>query len=215
MKKLLICILLLTFMAAGCTSKNSLTLKGDIQNNIVSAVSTVSGKIIQMNYQQGEPVKKGDIIAVIDSTSQKYAVGQLQAVVDMKKAKLAELQAGTRPNKLSRPKLRFMLQSTAGPLVAGNRSEQIAQGKISVSMAQEAVDSAQITYDYNKTQYTKALELFKTGALSQNDLDAAKLKSDTAETQLATAKLQLESAKAQLNLLQNGVCLSGNRRGSS
>jgi HlyD family secretion protein len=50
------------------------TLKGDVQNNIVSAVSVTSGKIVQMKVAQGQPVKKGDLIAMVDNTNQKYAV---------------------------------------------------------------------------------------------------------------------------------------------
>ena len=51
MGKLFICILVFAFTATGCSSSN-LTLKGDIQNNLISAVSTVPGKIIQMNSRR-------------------------------------------------------------------------------------------------------------------------------------------------------------------
>lgn len=89
MKKLLMCFVFISLIASGCSVNSSnLTLKGDIQNNIISATSIIPGRIIEMNKQQGEPVKKDDIIAVIDNTNQKFTVDQLQAVVNMKKAKL-------------------------------------------------------------------------------------------------------------------------------
>ncbi|MCX7614462.1 MAG: HlyD family efflux transporter periplasmic adaptor subunit [Clostridiales bacterium] len=206
MKKAFILIIIFVFFTSGCSGlKNDLILKGDIQNNIVSAVSTFSGKIIQFNFQQGEPVKKGDIIAVIDNTNQSYAVLQQQAIVNMKKAKLQELLAGTRPEQIEQAEAQVhAAKAQLDLLLAGNRSEQIQQGKINVSNAQESVNLAQITYDYNKTQYSKALDLFKSGALSQNDLDSAKLKSDTSQKQLMSAKLQLESAKTALTLLEDG-----------
>ncbi len=205
MKKIFLCILCLAFIVAGCSANpGNLTLQGDIQNNIISAISTVSGKIIKMNKQQGELVKRGDIIAVIDNTNQKYVVDQLQAIVNMKKAKLEELQAGARPQQIA--------QAEAQVRAA---KEQLN----GVSIAQKALSSAQITYDYVDAQYKKTLTLYKEGALSKDELDKAKYKSDTAANQLSTAKYQLENAKmqfsaaranydaanAQLDLLQSGA----------
>lgn len=200
MKKLMGWILILAFIATGCSSSGTLTLKGDIQNNIITSSSTVAGRIIKMNKQQGEPVKKGDIIAVIDNISQKYTVDQLQAVVNMKKAKLAELQAGTRPQQIE--------QAQAQARAAKDQLN-------GVSVAEEAVSAAQITYDYVNTQYKKTLTLFREGALSQSELDSAKYKLDTAAKQLSSAKYQLkefsaaqanyDAANAQLKLLQSGA----------
>jgi len=193
-------------MTTGCFLKSDkLTLKGDIQNNIISATSTVSGRIIQMNKQQGEPVKIGDIIAVIDNSSQKYSVDQLQAVVNMKKARLDELKAGTRPQQIQQAQAQVRAaKAQLDLLISGNRAEQIEQAKDGVSIAQETLNTAQITYDYVNTQYNNTSELYKEGALSKNELDNAKYKLDTAAKQLSSAKSVLESAKQQLVLLQKG-----------
>jgi len=167
MKKLFAYIIAIAFIAAGCSSNSgSVTLKGVIQNNIVSSNSTVSGKITEMKVQQGQKVKKGDVIAVIDNVNQKYNVDQLQAVVNMKKAKLEELQAGT-------------------------RTEQIAQ-------ARETLDTAQKTSDYQSNQYEITLKLYESGAASKAELDAVRLKAETASNQLSTAQ-------SQLGLLNSGA----------
>lgn len=206
MKKLLICIVGLALLTTGCSSKsNTLTLKGDIQNNIISADSIVAGKIVEMNKQQGEPVKKGDIIAVIDNSNQKYAIDQLKAVVNMKKAKLEELQAGTRPQLIEQAQAQVRsAKAQLDLLIAGNRSEQIYQAKNGVSIAQEALNTAQTTFDYINIQYKKTLELYTEGSLSKSELDNAKYKLDTAAKQKNTAQYQLRSAKEQLTLLQKG-----------
>ena len=181
MKRILTFCMFIALMtlASGCSSNSSeLTLKGDIQNNIISSNSTVQGKIIEMKKQQGETVKKGEVIAIIDSVNQKYTVAQLQAVVTMKKAKLEELQAGS-------------------------RSQQVTQAKNNVSISGEVVDAAQLNYDYISTLYNNTLACFNSGIISKADLDASKFKLDTAATQLSTAKYQLANSKQQLNLLQN------------
>ncbi|MBU8878512.1 HlyD family efflux transporter periplasmic adaptor subunit [Bacillus sp. FJAT-29790] len=226
---------------AGCSVKVSnlmskkgsenLTLTGDIQNNIISATSTVSGKITEMNKEQGEPVKKGDIIAVIDPTNQKYVVDQLQAVVHMKKAKLEELQAGSRPQQIEQAQAHVRaieakleeLQAGTRPqqieqaqanvraakaqldlVTSGNKEEQIEQAKNNVSIAQEALNSQQITYNFENTQYNKALTLYNEGIIPKNELDQVELKLDTAAKQLSSLEYQLENAKQQQALLQKG-----------
>jgi len=206
MKKLFMCSLLILFIATGCSSNsNTLTLKGDIQNNIVSATTTISGKIIEMKKQQGEFVKKGDVIAIIDSANQKYVVDQMQAVVNMKNAKLDELQKGTRPEQISQAEAQVRAaKAQLDLLTSGNRNEQIEQAKNEVSIAENAVNSAQTSYDYVNNQYNNTSQLYEKEALSKSSLDDVKYKLDTAASQLSSAKFKLESSKQQLKLLQEG-----------
>lgn len=206
MKRLFMCSLVILFIFTGCSSNsNILTLKGDIQNNIISATTTISGKIIEMKKNQGEAVKKGDIIAVIDNTNQKYVVDQMQATVNLKKAKLEELQIGTRPEQIEQAEAQVRSsKAQLDLLTAGNRSEQIEQSENDLSIAQDAVISAQSTYDYVNTQYNNTSQLYESGAIPKSTLDDAKLKFATTTTQLSSAKSKLENAKQQLQLLEKG-----------
>lgn len=206
MKKLFMCSLFILFIATGCSSNsNNLTLKGDIQNNIISATTTISGKIIEMKKQQGETVKKGDVIAIIDNTNQKYVVDQLQAVANMKMAKLEELQTGTRPEQIEQAEAQVhAAKAQLDLLTSGNRNEQIEQSKNEVKIAEDAVNSAQATYDYVNNQYSITSQLYESEAASKNDLDDSKYKLDTETNQLSSSKYKLESAKQQLQLLQEG-----------
>jgi len=206
MKKLFMCSLLILFIATGCSSNsNTLTLKGDIQNNIVSATTTISGKIIELKKQQGETVKKGDVIAIIDSANQKYVVDQMQAVVNMKNVKLDELQKGTRPEQISQAEAQVRAaKAQLDLLTSGNRNEQIEQAKNEVSIAENAVNSAQTSYDYVNNQYNNTSQLYEKEALSKSSLDDVQYKLDIAASQLSSAKFKLESSKQQLKLLQEG-----------
>jgi HlyD family secretion protein len=208
MKKIWMCMLVVGLMTTGCSlmsSSSTSTVKGSIEYNMISAISTVSGKITTMNKQQGELVKKGDIIAVIDNTNQTYMVDQLQAVVNIKKAKLEELQAGTRPQQIKQAEAQVQaVKAQLDLLTSGNRKEQIEQAKNHVFIAQEALNSAKITVDYVTAQYNKALNLYQEGSLSKDELDSSKYKLDTTANQVTTAQYQVEAAKQQLALLQNG-----------
>lgn len=206
MKKLFMCSLTVLFLTTGCSlNSDTLTLKGDIQNSIVPATSTVSGKIIEMKKNQGETVKKGDVIAVIDNVTQKYTFDQMQAVVNIKKAKLDELKVGTRPEQIEQAEAQARAAKyQLDLLTAGNRSEQIKQAEDEVSISETAVNSAQANYDYIKTQYNNTSQLYDKDAVPKSTLDDAKLKLDTTSDQLSTAKYKLESAQQQLKLLQDG-----------
>lgn len=209
MRKLFMFGSIIFFLATttGCSSNsNILTLKGDIQNNIAPATSTVSGKIIEMKKNQGETIKKGDIIAVIDNTNQKFNVDQMQALVNMKKAKLEELQIGTRQEQIDQAEAQVRAaKAQLELLTSGNRTQQIEQAKNEVSIAQDAVNSSQTSYDYINTQYNNTTQLYQSGAVAKSTLDDAKYKLDTASTQLSSAKLKFESATEQLSLLQEGA----------
>lgn len=206
MKKLLTYSLIILFLFTGCSSNGKvLTLKGDIQNNIVSATSTISGKIVEMKKNQGEAVKKGDIIAVIDNVNQKYVVDQMQATVNIKKAKLEELQSGSRPEQIEQAEAQARAsKAQLDQLLAGNRTEQIEVAKNDVSIAQDSVNSAQATYDNINTQYNNTVQLYQSDAVSKSTLDDAKLKFDTTSAQLSSAKSKLETTKQQLQLLEEG-----------
>lgn len=204
MKKIIGIIMLLMIMFSGCT-KSSITLEGDIQNNISSAISTVSGKIIEMNKKQGEPVKKGEVIAVIDHTNQKYLVEQSQAVVNMKQAKLDEIKNGARPEELEAAEAQTRAaKAQLDLLLSGNRNEQIQQAKNEVAIAEESLKTATISYDNANIKYEDVVKLYEEGVLSKYELDYKKLELDTSMNQLSSAQYRLENAKQQLQLIEEG-----------
>lgn len=184
---------------------DTLKLNGSIENQVVSAVSTVSGKIVEMNKNQGEKVKKDDVIATIDSRNQEFAIEQLQAVVDLKSAKIEEIKAGARPQQIKQLEAQVKAAKAQWDLAAtGSRAEQKKQAQVAVSIATEAVNTAQISYDYVSDVYENAQTAFDKGLMTQADLDGAKYKKDLAARQLSTAKYQKDNASAQYALVLKG-----------
>ncbi|ULL19190.1 HlyD family efflux transporter periplasmic adaptor subunit [Paenibacillus sp. H1-7] len=200
---------LITGMMTGCSLKSGsspVTVKATIEYNQISAVSTVSGKIIRLNKQQGEPVNKGEVLAVIDNANPTYVVDQWQAVVQAKKARLEEVEAGSRPEQIRQAEAQAeAAKAKLDLLLSGSRPEQIEQAQSQVLMAEEALSNAGITLDYLRIQQNKAANLYDLGQLSKDELDNAKYKTDTAAKQQAAAKHQLEASKQQLALLKNGA----------
>jgi len=193
MKKLFVFILFVALIATGCSSNpDKLTLKGDIENNIISANSTEPGKIIKMNKQQGQPVKKGDIIAVIDNTNQKYAVDQLEAVLTMKKAKLDELQAGARPQQIEQAEAQVNASYAQLDLITSTSGAKA-----------QAITVARSNYDAAKAQ----LSLVKSGA-TKRDISIAKADIVESVAQLNQARNTL--ANCNIVSLADGIIISKN-----
>jgi HlyD family secretion protein len=227
MKKIFIIGLsLLSLLSAGCTKdQDTAAIKGEVQNNIISANSTAAGKIVEMKAEQGQRVKKGDIIAVIDNTNQKYAVDQLQAVVDIKQAKLEELKAGTRPEQIQQGQAQAnaaraqvnVAKDQLAKVAGGARAEEIASAQAAVDQAEASLSGARVskhnlqkaldTAESDYCELLKSMSSFKdskgdyspASALAELDsLLAAKVITEAQYTEKANSINQLFMKKSQL-----------------
>jgi HlyD family secretion protein len=173
----------IVLILAGCNplrQSSSLVLKGVVETQILSHYSEVSGKILKLPIELGQQVKAGDVIAEIDDSNEQYALEQLKAGLAKKQAVLADLQSTTDP-------------------------AEIKQGENNVTLAQKAIERAQLASDRAKKDHETAQTLFSKGAIAQASLDDAKYKADLAELDLITAQTQLDSASQKLVLLKKGV----------
>jgi len=79
---IIVLLIIITLILLNVSRGGDLKLPGVVEGTIYSQVSEVSGKIIEMNVQLGSPVKKGDIIARIDSINLQYTLEQLQLALE-------------------------------------------------------------------------------------------------------------------------------------
>jgi HlyD family secretion protein len=81
-------------------SKNQLRLQGHIEAYQTDLAFKVSGKIIKINYQEGDWIKVGDVVAELDPQELKDEVEQARAKLAQAKANLDKYQAGYRPQEV-------------------------------------------------------------------------------------------------------------------
>ena len=67
--------------------------------NTVSLKSRVDGQIMQVNFQEGQDVRKGDLLIVIDERPFQVALAQAQANLQRDEAQLANAKAQYERNK--------------------------------------------------------------------------------------------------------------------
>lgn len=166
---ILILILIVAAIVIFLVNRGGSTYIGEVESTVFSHTSEVSGKILEMPVEIGQHVKKGDILAVIDSKDQNYAYEQLQVALEKKKLALSDLKI-----------------SGAGS------DDSLAQN--SLSIAQANYKSAKAAYKKAYDDYQNALKLESEGAISRDAMESTKLKSDSAANAMTAAKAQLDNA---------------------
>ncbi len=161
-------------------SSSELVLAGIVETNIYPHYSEVSGKIIDLPVELGQTVKAGDVLAVLDDRNERNALEQLQETLAKKKAALAELSTGV-------------------------EAEELKQSANSVSLAEIALEKAQLSRDQAKKEYERLVPLCEAGAVAQSELDKAEYQWKLAEAAAHTAALELDNARQKLALLQKGT----------
>ena len=188
------------------TIASSVPVTGNIQALAdVQLSARAAGRVLAVNYREGQTVRAGQIVVQQDTTD-------LQANVRQAQANIAQAQANVASNvaKLSQAQTNYALQiQTARQAVAqaraqvsaanqnyrkvkgGSRPQQILQGRSQVLLAKANLDNAQTILTRNKN-------LFSQGAIAKADLD-------TAQTNYAVQVQSYQNAQQSLSLTQAGA----------
>lgn len=202
-KYVAVCILLFSlFGLAACGTKeeskvSAVTKKeqqgveafGTIKATIVKdLVADFSGNIKQVNVKEGQKVKKGDSLFVLD-------INEYQMQIDEKEREL----------KAAEYELQRLVNSTSGEQKDIKRlqndlaSKQTKLKNSSDSDIQKALSNLKYTQDlYNKAlkDFSSEEALFKAGAISQSELDSAKKDVNAKNKAAEDAKYDIDILKA-------------------
>ena len=149
------------------------------------------GLLADLNVEQGDTVKQGQIIARMDNSEIKMRILQYQANLEQAKAQLAESEAGSRPEEIAQAKARVdQAQAQLAIIRDGNRLQEIQQ-------AQAQVDSAKASVALTQSRVKRYQDLAKDGAISQDSLEQY-------VSENSKAKANLEEAQRRLSLLKVG-----------
>lgn len=155
-------------------------------NGVVQAVQKInlspedSGRIAQVYVKEGDRVKKGQIIARMDSERVEAQVNQYRAL--LKKAK-ADLE-------LTR---------------LGNRSEEISEAKARVATAQASVNAAEARLKRATEERLRNQNLVREGAISRNAFEEFVTKEREAKANKQEELARLREQRSSLNKANNGA----------
>lgn len=135
----------------GKQEQGVLTVSGNVEVTEVNMGFKTSGRVVELLVEEGQKVKKGDKLAILDSAEIESQVAQHRAYLNETITRLQELKAGSRP-------------------------QEIEQATANVKYAEAELIKA-------KKDYERAEVLYKNGAISAQQMDAARNVHDTAQSQ--------------------------------
>jgi HlyD family secretion protein len=199
---------------------NHIHVSGNIELTEVDISFKVPGKLVQRTVDEGDFVKKGQLIARIDRDQmdrQKArdvaGVSSAGFQMDQSRTAIAYQEASLEADiELKRAELKAA-QAHLDELVAGSRPQEIQEARASVSDTQAQYEQAKLDWD-------RAQTLFKNDDISKSQFDQFRARFDSTQAMLKQAqerlalsvegprKEQIDYARAQVAQAQAALKLS-------
>ncbi len=174
--------------------RSFLTVSGLVEpNEIVRVYAKTVGQAKELLVQEGDDVKKGDILVRMDDEQIRLQVAQAKATLDSAQASLEKVQAGARPQEISQAEA-AMRQAKINLGSAEENYLRMEKLFSEGAVSEQQYDQAKGQYKIAQAQYQSANESYKLvmeGA-SQPDIRVV-------EAQVRQAQSALEIAQSQLN----------------
>ncbi len=201
MKKALVLILLVAGLAAGgwywrqsreSGDSSILVLHGNVDIRQVSLAFDGSGRIAELQVEEGDRVEAGQEIGRLDTRTLELHAQQAEAQVEAQRQALLKLQNGTRPEEIAQARAQLAAAEASAVLAEETltRTTRLREtGATSVSALDQAraeAEAARATVEQSRA----ALHLAESGARDED---------------IAAAEAQLASAQASLALLRHQI----------
>ena len=156
-----------------------LQLIGTVDANEVIVSSKIPGRIQSLTVEEGDPVKTGQLIAVIESKDLEAALKAAEATAAGNDWKLREAQETERENN-------------------GETSNATLAAEAQVKAAQASLAQAQANLDHQKADTSRTVALAAQGIMSAQSRDEAETSLQAAQAAVNTARGNFDSAEASL-----------------
>ncbi|MGX5720349.1 efflux RND transporter periplasmic adaptor subunit [Shinella zoogloeoides] len=202
MKRILLIVLLLAALAAGAwwyrhrdSGPTELVLYGNVDFRQVTLAFNGNGPVAEVLVEEGAAVKKGEVIARLDTGRIRPQIDQAVAQVEAQQANLTRLKNGNRPEEIAQARANL----AAAEAEAANARLQLERQSALVpraAVSQQALDnarSASAVAEAKVDASRKALDLLVAGTRAE-DIQQAAAQLRAAEAQVAFLKAELDDA---------------------
>lgn len=210
-------ILPLFLFISGCFNQkgeSSIYINGRIEGDQYDVGTKYGGKVVAVFHDEGDNVKKGEILARIDSSEVnaelKRAEAAYRASLSALKAKEAELSFYREKLSSLRAKLSELKKTVE--IGIGTAKDRLKAAQSQLLSAKANYEKARAAFEKAEKDYTRYKNLYSRRVISESQFDQVKLAYETAKADLKAAEELLNSSKANLSAAKKGVELSENRR---
>ena len=185
------------FVAPPKIPRSMVALSGRIEGDDSAVAPKTMGRILEIRFREGDSVKAGETIAVLDDDQVFARADQARAAVTVAEARLKSSrdQIGVLQEQLQQNDL----QTEQSKLDASGRVRQ-AEADVAAAEADLANQEAAFQIaDFDRTAYNK---LRKTDAVSERQAKQANATAEQQAAAVAAAKRRLESVRGVLTMAQ-------------
>lgn len=179
-------------------NQDVLTVSGVLETNEIDVNVKVGGKLLEIMVEEGDNVKKGDIIAMVEAENIEAKLEQAKALLGIAATRVEQSKIAYAAQK---EQSESQIQQATGAYSSakaqltkakkGARPQQLEQAKELVVQAKEA-------YEYTKVTYDRLKKLYDEGVIPQQKIDGAK-------AELEVSKAKYNTAQQQYDLVKEGV----------
>jgi HlyD family secretion protein len=199
------------------TDQKSILVSGNIEVTDAEVSFKIAGRVEERLVSEGERVKAGQIVALLDRTDLAQEVALRKAEIQAAQATLAELEAGSRLEEIQEAESSYRrAKARLAELLSGSRPQEVESAKA-------AVKSAEAEVVRWKAEYERYRQLYERDAISLSKLEAVQTKYRTSferlreaeeklklviegprKEQIEQARASLTETKARLELVRKG-----------
>ena len=165
-----------------------------IARHQVEVGSKITGRVVKLEVDEGYPIKQGQVIAKLDDYEIRAQVNQAQANLAAAQARLAELEAGSRPQEIERAKAHQerLEADVKNAEVNLRRVERLVKDGV---LQQQALDDARARYDMAQNALAAAREDYELARIGPRleQIELARAQVRQAEAELAFAQAQWQN----------------------
>lgn len=164
-------------------------VSGNIEVTDAELSFKIPGRVETRLVDEGQPVTKGQTMALLDSRELSQEVSRNKAEVEAARAALAKLEAGSRPQEIAEARASAsQAQARLQELENGSRPQEIAAAQAAYQSAR--VDAKRLADDLGRYG-----GLYKKQLVSTQQYEAARTASEMADARARQAKEQLDLLK--------------------
>ena len=221
MKRVILLLLVVAIAGAiwweGRSRPQTLVLTGTVDGNEVVVGSKITGRIVSLAVDDGQRVKAGDLIAVLDQDELRadqgaagHAIRQARASAQQSVAQTALLE-NTLPTKVRQAEAQVeqaRAQLRQSEAQVAQAQAQLQQSQAQVVQTQAAVAKAQDNFNRIRPLVQRDINPPQDLVAAQTDLDSAKANEQAAEAGVAASRRAVAAAQAGGEAVQRSVAAS-------